>query len=602
MAIIDIQRLSSYDDLLIDGHSGKVFWSPGRLTALEVDGQAYLVMGGGNGVGVATFNANGSIGFIDAYGTTFKSFSGISLANQGVLAHDTGSAHVVYGIGGGTYTRGDGNYHISVLDVGTPDAPRLLQRFGDDQAVGEFSINSGFDPAVISTKGRDFLVIASGRDDSLHSYRIKGTGKLGALKVSDTSAQLSDGYTGATVGDTSFVVSFGAYNAAPMQVLKLNSRGVFKPVFDLAPDNPEIFNQLTKGLASAVVGDRTFVFASEVTRGAIMAYELHKSGTLTLVDKISPGFGDDWGYAEGLETFQHDGETYLLSGGYGAALAVFKVSDGGSLIEVEEFGAGVSSTGRVIDTEVIQIDGKAFFAVTTNAGDPLASYRFVPTHDGVAGGGDQNMIEGTEADDQIYANGGNDRVHGKAGDDLIEGGEGSDRLFGEDGDDDIYGGGGRDKVWGGDGDEFIFGEGGNDVLKGEEGNDLISGGAGRDRLLGQDGADRLLGGSGRDTLIGGAGDDRLTDGAGANDRLEGGEGADRFILVRDNKRDIILDYEDGIDKIDLRAESPTLLTDLDIREQGDSLLVTYTGGSLLIHAADGKIFDYELGESDFIFV
>lgn len=604
MAIVDIQRLSTDEDLrVVNATNGSTIpWIPQRLTSFESGGQSYLIAGGGHaaGVGVATFASNGRIDFIDAYGTSFNSFSGISLWDQGVVAHRVDGSQFVYAIGGGTYV-GTGNYHVSVLNFDTPTDPQLIQRFADDQALGEAGINGGFDPVVIETRGKSFLAISVGRDETLHTYRIKDNGELGPLKVSETNFWLSDGYTTAEHGNSSYIVSFGAYDDAPIQVLKLNARGFLKPVFDMHADEPEIFNQQTKGMASAVVDGRTFVFASEVTRGTILSYEMKASGALELVDKIGAGFGDQWGFPEGLETLQHEGETYLLSGGYGASLGVFKVADGGSLIEVDEFGAGVSSTGRVRDTEVIQIDGKTFIATTTLAGDPLASYRFVPNYEEISGGGGRNRLEGTEADDQIFANAGNDRVLGDAGDDLIEGGKGNDTLLGQDGHDDIYGGDGRDTIKGGAGDEFIFGEADRDLLKGEDGNDYLVGGGDKDRILGQDGSDRLFGGPGKDTLIGGTGNDRLSDGAGANDRMRGDAGADLFIMARDNKRDIILDYEDGIDKIDLRAESPKLFTDLDIRQEGDSLLVSYASGSILIHAADGQIFDFELGESDFLF-
>ena len=88
---------------------------------------------------------------------------------------------------------------------------------------------------------------------------------------------------------------------------------------------------------------------------------------------------------------------------------------------------------------------------------------------------------------------------------------------------------------------------GNDELWGTTGNDSISALAGNDTVHGGAGLDTLDGGEGQDVLIGGAGRDMLT----------GGAGADRFVITatqdstRGAGRDAILDFEQGVDKIDL---------------------------------------------------
>jgi Ca2+-binding RTX toxin-like protein len=84
-----------------------------------------------------------------------------------------------------------------------------------------------------------------------------------------------------------------------------------------------------------------------------------------------------------------------------------------------------------------------------------------------------------------------------------------------------------------------------DVLRGGSGNDTAYGGEGDDTLYGDDeqdnstnpGNDLLVGGVGNDTLKGGAGNDILigsdatAQGSLEIDTLNGGSGADRFILV-----------------------------------------------------------------------
>ncbi|MCF6234226.1 MAG: hypothetical protein L3J36_14175 [Rhodobacteraceae bacterium] len=124
-----------------------------------------------------------------------------------------------------------------------------------------------------------------------------------------------------------------------------------------------------------------------------------------------------------------------------------------------------------------------------------------------------------------------------------------DDLQGIDG---IIGGVGGDRFVGDAADNTLRGHAGNDVLLGENGADLLLGGAGRDTLNGGQGRDVLKGGAGRDVLRGDGGADQLNGGAG-NDKLIGGLGADSFVYAPGGGRDRIVDFQDGIDQLDLRG-------------------------------------------------
>jgi serralysin len=106
-------------------------------------------------------------------------------------------------------------------------------------------------------------------------------------------------------------------------------------------------------------------------------------------------------------------------------------------------------------------------------------------------------------------------------------------------------------------DNSISGGGGNDTLHGLGGADTLNGGSGNDRLFGGDGGDRLLGSSGIDALYGGAGVDVIIGGS-SRDSLFGGTEGDIFILQTPSEsgasvsaRDVIGDYEAGLDRIDV---------------------------------------------------
>jgi Ca2+-binding RTX toxin-like protein len=92
-----------------------------------------------------------------------------------------------------------------------------------------------------------------------------------------------------------------------------------------------------------------------------------------------------------------------------------------------------------------------------------------------------------------------------------------------------------------DGD--VYAGGGNDTLRTGTADDVVYGGSGRDHLRGNDGDDVLRGEAGNDTLRGDAGDDTFF----------GGSNSDRFIFTRSDDDDIVRDFENGVDKLDLSA-------------------------------------------------
>ena len=148
--------------------------------------------------------------------------------------------------------------------------------------------------------------------------------------------------------------------------------------------------------------------------------------------------------------------------------------------------------------------------------------------DDTSGGGTGNdTLHGGEGADQLWGEGGNDRIMGDGGNDLLGGGFGNDRIEGGAGDDNVYGDEGDDTLSGGDDNDVLVGGDGKDVLNGDNGNDTLWGDAGNDRINGGAGADLAGGGTGNDVIAGMGGGDKIYGGDG-NDRISGGAGADQI--------------------------------------------------------------------------
>jgi len=99
-------------------------------------------------------------------------------------------------------------------------------------------------------------------------------------------------------------------------------------------------------------------------------------------------------------------------------------------------------------------------------------------------------------------------------------------------------------------------------------------------------ADILSAGPSGAQLSGGLGNDILMDGAG-QDSLRGGAGADIFVLTADGVRDTILDYQPGVDRLDLGA-FPMLhgVRQIAFTSTANGILLGYGGETLEIFSAD----------------
>lgn len=116
------------------------------------------------------------------------------------------------------------------------------------------------------------------------------------------------------------------------------------------------------------------------------------------------------------------------------------------------------------------------------------------------------------------------------------------------------------------------------------GEENIEGTAGRDTLSGNGNANVIDGGERADIINGEGGDDRLIGGAG-NDQLTGGSGADTFVLENALFRgtDELLDYEDGVDQIELSGYVGLSFVDLTIVDDGS--------GNAEVSVGDGNVDD-----------
>lgn len=136
---------------------------------------------------------------------------------------------------------------------------------------------------------------------------------------------------------------------------------------------------------------------------------------------------------------------------------------------------------------------------------------------------------------------------------------------------------------------------GNDVLRGAAGADMLYGDSGNDTLEGGSGSDALFGGTGADRVVGGTENDVLNGGVG-NDVLIGGAGADKFVFATNYGQDVIKDFQNGIDRIQINSGA-NRFADLTVRDSGNDVIVRFSNVTIILEDVNHTL----IGASDFIF-
>ncbi len=248
-------------------------------------------------------------------------------------------------------------------------------------------------------------------------------------------------------------------------------------------------------------------------------------GNATLRDVLTGTSGDDWiNGLGGNDRLDGGAGNDLLSGGDGNDELLGRAGN-----DVISGGAGNDNIAASDGDDVVY-GGDGHDAMGGGYGNDRMFGE--DGNDVIGSGSGRDYIDAGNGDDVASGGWGYDEVHGGAGGDTLAGSYDADRVYGEDGDDSLGGGTGDDYLDAGAGNDLIGAGADNDELHGGTGNDFLGGGAGNDLLYGEDGSDKLNGGSGDDTLYGGAGADQFV-----------------FTQMTSGERDVIADFQDGIDTI-----------------------------------------------------
>lgn len=344
--------------------------------------------------------------------------------------------------------------------------------------------------------------------------------------------------------------------------------------------NQRSFQDFTSNAVSGLSGTTLEIFIRADTNAAsehLLIENIVINGSVSIPTTLSVSFDD----AEISENGGSTTGTVTRVGDTASALTVDLSSDDtgeATVPATASFAAGsATATFTVTGVDDAIIDDAQTVTISASSTNPDvtggANTISVTDDEIISGTPDDDTLEGTSGPDSLTGGDGNDFLDGLGDDDTMAGGPGDDRYFVDTPGDIVTEtpGEGYDRIM--TSIDLTLAdnvEAGNLLGTGDtnlSGNDLdnwLNGNSGNNTLIGGVGNDRLDGNAGNDTLIGNTG----------NDVLEGGTGADVFVFAPGDGIDLILDFEVGVDLIDITATGRTF-TDLVVTGDAAETVIVY---------------------------
>lgn len=439
---------------------------------------------------------------------------------------------------------------------------------------------AGQDPLDIGITGLEFyqtsqglfLLTTSGVNGGLSSYQLSGFGSAQLVDMSifspgmsntasggislieigsvtyaltgGSSATRMDGYqlgTNGDIGSTGALIGIGTAQGGGASVMtamtlaahdmlyfaelggsgisayRIDSQAQYDAAASVADTGQSYANNVV-ALRQTVVDGQTYLIAASASESGVSTYLVDPvSGALELRGAMGAQNGLGVNNPTGMEVVTAFGNSYVILASAGSnSLSVMQVMPGGGLMTVDHVIDTLNTRfGNVATLETFTIDGRVY--VLAGGGDDGVSL-FTLLPDGHLLHLEtlvDSMSLGLNNVAEIAAH----RIGQEVQIFVTSQNEGGLTQFS------------LDTSQQG---EQILGTNENNTLGGNGGDDLLSGGRGDDVLRGN------------------GGDDILLDGAG-QDRLYGGAGADIFVLSADNQLDWIMDFQAGVDRLDISS-------------------------------------------------
>lgn len=383
--------------------------------------------------------------FLIASGEADGGLSSYELLSDGTLVS---SDDVVLGANSGTENVRNVNAYFFegityVVPAGRYDDNLSVYTLDGDGNFSSIQTLSGASTANLTmseavTVGGNSYLFSANTSAGLDRFTIASGGTLGAQTLINDTAAVALGdisaMTSALLKGHNFLFVASAFDAG-LSVFEVDANGALNNRFLLTPDQ-EGFNAIS-ALATAEVGLRAFILVASSETDTLMVLRVSAGGRLNLVDSLIDKSETRFERISALETFEHEGRTFVLAAGSDDGLTLFELNYRGRLkllgVVADEF---TTTLTNISDIKVTIFDGKIFVFVSSSTEHGFTEFELtLNPGDTYYGGDSPDTIIGSSGDDTIFGMGRND---------IIDGGDGNDRLVDGRGRDVLTGGAGAD--------------------------------------------------------------------------------------------------------------------------------------------------------------
>ncbi len=459
--------------------------------------------------------------------------------------------------------------------VAASEAEGALTTFGFDNIgvtgvldTQSYSSTSGtrlvWDLTVIEMNGDTVVLPATRYENNTEFYKVNTSGQLGNGIDPSGLGQLSLN-TAVTIGADTYVYTAGA-NGAGLVGYSVNSTLNFSQVTSVN-DTGALYLGDISALTTATVGGVTYLFAASAYDTGIHSYTIGANGALTLADTVTPGDFSGFWRVQDMVSMEVGGVDYVVMASAGtSSLTVYSISTGGALYETDHVIDSLETRFQEASVlETFEFEGRSY-VIAAGSDDGISVFELqsngiLREHASLADTYDTTLQNVTGISAEV--------IDGAV---QILVSSGSDHGFTQ------------------------------ITLDMTYLDTAISGTANNDQLVGSASADQILGLDGNDHLEGLDGDDILIDGAGT-DHMTGGAGRDTFVFVEDSWTDVIMDFETGLDTIDLSQFSGVDdINDLNIYMSCFGVNIDIGGDIIIVMDQPDHVYTVaEIEGADFIF-
>jgi 6-phosphogluconolactonase (cycloisomerase 2 family) len=291
-------------------------------------------------------------------------------------------------------------------------------------------------PAAIATivlsGGFPFVYVAGENDDGISAFSISDDGVANFKdKAQDDATMQLDGVCAlatATIGSSAFLFAAGSIDGG-ISVFILAELSVSNVENVNDNDDPALELNGVCALATAVVGNKTFLFAASAVDDGVSVLEVAADGDLTNVYNVTNDGTLELDGANSVHTAKIAGTTYLfVAGQVDDGVSVFAVAADGSLINFANVtdGGALELNGASSVTTAF-VGGKSFLVVTGAIDDGVSTFRIDTTGVTITGTAGNDLINATNAPaGQLLPSDLGDTIIGGLGKDTMSGGTGGD--------------------------------------------------------------------------------------------------------------------------------------------------------------------------------